>query len=944
MTGLPSKIHVLAELERCGIEYSWAGKESVRCLCPFHDDHSPSCTIDVEQRKFKCWTAACGAKGDFVTFLAGALKSTRAVVLVDLAKRYDLEDGKIINPETVERYHSQIWTAEPLMRALHERGVTDDMIRRHRLGEHDKRITIPVRNENGLTVNIRRYLPGAPGKDKMRNTRGYGKRPRLYPVEQLQYDEVLVVGGEMKAIVAAAELNEHGVGCVTATSGEGNWHPTLTELLRGKSRLWVCMDVDDAGDAAANALCAQLHSATPWLGKVVLPLDTDKYPKGDVNDYVASEDGRLWPLLETCERWEPTVPVEETPSEPEVVTLQAASHAGYANKRVRLRAVVSAMDTAPYAIPRDVVVNCDRSQKECAVCPVFASTSTEYTVPCESAAVIEMVSAQRGVQREALMRGLRVPVSCKSVDFKVETYYNVEDTRVSPQLEIADRAVERVMQPALCIGDGLELNESYEMVGRMHPHPRTQQATLLFSAYKPTQDALSTYTPSGLEELDVFRPDEWTADGVRARLHDLYSDFEANVTRIFRRRELHLMIDLAFHSPLLLTFDERVVKGWVEVLVVGDSAQGKTETFTGLMRHYRLGEKVECKNASVAGLLGGLQQMGNRWFVSWGVIPTHDKRLVCLEELKGASVEVISKLTDMRSSGVAEIPKIEKRRTHARTRLVALSNPRSDRPMSAYNFGVEAIRELIGGLEDIRRFDAALVVSKSDVPAAVVNKLQQDRPSVPHVYETDACRALLLWTWTRDPREVEFVDGATKAVMRHATDLCGEFTDSVPLVDRGSMRLKLARLAAACAARTFSTSEDRLRLHVRPCHVQFVTEFLRKHYSSPTFGYKDYTDAVRLTEAVVDPEAVKRKINDTPFPVDFVKQMLHKTHIELTDVQDWTTCDRQTAMSIVSLFVRKHALVRHRGAYHKTPPFIQLLRAMLENDEAVERPDFMQEF
>ena len=235
---------------------------------------------------------------------------------------------------------------------------------------------------------------------------------------------------------------------------------------------------------------------------------------------------------------------------------------------------------------------------------------------------------------------------------------------------------------------------------------------------------------------------------------------------------------------------------------------------------------MECKNATVAGLLGGLQQMGNRWFVTWGVIPTHDKRLVVLEELKGTSVEVISKLTDMRSSGVAEIPKIEKRRTHARTRLIALSNPRSDRPLSSYNFGIESIKELIGGLEDVRRFDFALLVSNTEIDAATLNKLQQYRPAGNQIFDAESCRRLILWAWTREPSQIQYGSGAYEQILSEATRLCSIFTESIPLVDRGSMRLKLARLSASLACRTFSCDDTLENVIIRECHVEYISKLL----------------------------------------------------------------------------------------------------------------------
>lgn len=43
-----------------------AGK-NFKCVCPFHDDHRPSLTLDREWQNYKCW--ACGAAGDVVTFV-----------------------------------------------------------------------------------------------------------------------------------------------------------------------------------------------------------------------------------------------------------------------------------------------------------------------------------------------------------------------------------------------------------------------------------------------------------------------------------------------------------------------------------------------------------------------------------------------------------------------------------------------------------------------------------------------------------------------------------------------------------------------------------------------------------------------------------------------------------------------------------------------------------
>jgi hypothetical protein len=929
-------VNTIAELERCGIVFEFAGADEIKIVCPFHDDKSPSCGVNVRKGLFRCQSAECGKTGDVVTLLARYLKTTRAVVLHDLATRYDLVLDKTISPAIVEEYHARIWNAGPLLDALHARGVTDELIRYYRFGEYEGRVTIPITNRRKEYVNLRKYLPGAPGKDKMRNAKGFGEI-RLYPIEQLEFPEIVVCGGECKAIVAAYQLNAYNIGALCATAGESNWDVELTKQLAGKAKIWVCLDIDKGGKAAAELLALQLRQVAHWVGVVELPLDPDKYPKGDVNDFVKSEGGQLHPLLIDCPEYEPKIVRQEFTdlADPVDLDLTHAIHADRAKQRVRVKSVVSTMDTAPYIIPKEIDILCSRDEKCCGGCQVYLTDSQKFIIPAESPAILEMVAAPLAGQMDVIKKSVGIPKQCRSCDFQATTHYNVEDARVSPNLEITNRSADRVMQPALCIGGGLELNECYHFVGRMFPHPKTQQATLLISSYEPTQDALSSYKCDDLGDLAAFWPIDWSTESIDAKLAEIYDDLAANVTHIFRRRDIHLIADLTYHSPLLFDFDGKVTKGWVETLVLGDSAQGKTECVLGLQRHYNLGEKIECKNATVAGLLGGLQQMGTRWFVSWGLFPTHDKRLVILEELKGAHTETISKLTDMRSSGIAEIPKIEKRRTAARTRFIALSNPRSDMKMAQYSFGIQAVKELIGGLEDVRRFDAVLLVSSNEINADDLNVLQRERPQVPHVYTGDLCRKLILWTWTRTREQVIFTEDAVVRALHHATELCSKFTDAIPIVDRGSMRVKLARLAAALAGRLFSCDETGEKLIVHAAHVDYIAAMLERWYSSPVFGYLDFTRALQLTQNLLDPDEITNQIRATPYPRDLVKALLAATDIELTDFRDWCGWEQSQAQILLSFFVRKHALARHKRIYRKTTPFILYLKNLLDTSDSL---------
>ncbi len=933
---MPNEISVLAELERYGLRYTWAGDDEVKVRCPFHDDSTPSCNVNISKRVFSCRAAGCEKSGDIITLLAGHAKRTRAQVLEELGSRYNLTDVKVVDPAVVERWHDRIWQAEPLLKALRDRAVTVELIKEYRLGEDEGRVTIPIRNEYGDVVNVRKYLPGAPGPDKMRNMRGRGA-VRWFPIEQLRFSSIVICGGEMKAIVAAAQLNKHGIGAITATQGEGLIPVELLKMLTGKT-VYVCMDVDSHGIEAAEKICAAVRPIASELYKCALPLDTEKFPKGDVNDYVA-QGGDMRVVIDMAELWQPAVKQALSNDDPEVIHLSAAANARYAGKRVKTVAIVTAMDTAPYVVPKDVVVACDKSQRECAICPVWPSSDNRFQVPIESAAILEVIAAPKIRVHDAIQGAIGIPKTCRVCSFTPEAYYNAEDVRLSPQLEITNRAADQKTQPAVCIGDGLEMNESYSLIGRMYPHPQTQQSTLLISKYDPTQDALSTYECKDLDRLQMFQPRDWTIEALQEKLDDIYTDFEHHVTRIFQRRDLHLTIDLVYHSPLLVRVDHKVVKGWVEALVVGDSSNGKSETALGMMRYYGLGERLECKNATVAGLLGGLQQMGSgRWFVTWGFIPRHDKRLVILEELKGTSVEVISKLTDMRSSGVAELSKIEKQRTHARTRILAISNPRSDREISTYGYGVEAIKELIGGLEDIRRFDMCLITANSDVDLSVINRIQAQPNGKVTKYPSDICRALVLWAWTRQVDQVQIDDNVARYAMDAATRLCQRFTDAIPIIDRGSARYKIIRLAAALAARTFSCTDDMKSIIVRACHVEYIEKLLDRVYSARSFGYAEFTEAISSTSKLADPDTIKNAIANLPFPYDFIESLLRRDRIESQDIQDWCGWERKEANDLLSILVRKHALVRDSRGYRKTSPFIALLKEISESRTMPDRP------
>jgi hypothetical protein len=233
------------------------------------------------------------------------------------------------------------------------------------------------------------------------------------------------------------------------------------------------------------------------------------------------------------------------------------------------------------------------------------------------------------------------------------------------------------------------------------------------------------------------------------------------------------------------------------------------------------------------------------------------------------------------------------------------------------------------------------LVASSEIDPAELNVLQCDRPQVEHVYTSPLCRELVLWTWTRGSDQVRFDEAAHRRILQLATELCGDFSDTIPIVDRGSMRYKLARLSAAVAARTFSREDD--DLVVRACHVDFTFRTLRRVYNGDVFGYRGFTDAVKAQQTLAHPKDLLKYVNTLSFPRHFVTQILEANLVDLQDLQDWCAFDRSEAQHLLSTLVRHRALRRTDRRYRKTPAFIEMLKHSLSNGGIVDRPDFIKE-
>jgi hypothetical protein len=296
-------------------------------------------------------------------------------------------------------------------------------------------------------------------------------------------------------------------------------------------------------------------------------------------------------------------------------------------------------------------------------------------------------------------------------------------------------------------------------------------------------------------------------------------------------------MDLVWHSVLEFEFDQKVIRrGWLEAVVVGDTRTGKSEIASQIQHHYGFGEIVSGENTSYAGLVGGAIKYDDSWFVKWGRIPLNDRRMVIIDEVTGMAVEDIALMSGIRETGIADITKIESQRANARTRGLWIGNVRPPKlDLSEYEYGCEALKDIIGMPEDIARFDYAMSSAANEVSSQIVNS-DRHIPADSFEYDSESCGLLVLWAWSRGRDSIQFQREALEACWRHAIEMGEIYTTKVPLVMASNQRIKLARIGAAIAARVFST-DDGENLIVTAEHIDAARWILDKFYSKESFGY-----------------------------------------------------------------------------------------------------------
>lgn len=866
----------------------WNGDHNSNVLCPFHNDSTPSLSLNINGKGGTfCHGCDKGKAGSIIHFekllTTGKLTDEQAAEIIYLEHFVTPIATDAVEIEKSIHQKQKNLEYNPRIKELirTELGLDEETIEAFGLGYDPakRRVLIPIFDNYDNLVNYRRYiLPSMrydPAVPKMINTKGHGSPPQLFPLDKVnallsskQPPLFLpMMAGERDTMLAW----NMGIPAFTATVGEGSWRPEWSDIIKKWGVIvGVVQDNDPlkdgkrVGEIAAKKRLAELREA--GIRSYIIPIpEPEKYKdfsKWALETGATADD--FFKLVAEAQKngaddndiiiddIDPDLPSRPFPNviDPTKITKDGLYNVtdirirpDLLNTKIQVHAIVSGSMTRTYSVPN-----------------VFNIGGTRYLLP-PSRELVHMVRTGD----EAIEKYIKKLYKTKTKPKAVDTI-PVTEVEIIPVIQ-PDRDTPYVVQRCFVIGPDVKTNMPYAMHIIPTTLMETQEIVGLIVDVEPINNTLDTFelTEEIRLELNKFKCDKRSPEGIFNHLIKNCDSIAKRHTGISHRNDWHAVALLTWMSPLKFNLSrEGEQRGWVNALALGDTETGKSKVSHALRKLFACGTFVNSENCTFVGMVGGaVKAAGGQFMLRWGKIPLYNRQLVVVEELSGLNTDEISHLSEVRSSGVARLDKGGlSGETPAQTRLLFLSNVRAKTgALGTAASGVRELQELIGHLEDIARFDLIITLVDSEVSDIIINRDKTGDDHTPFTEEEiNRYRLLVKFIWSIRPDQIEVTDDAYRACLELTLELAKRYHPSVPIFKAGSGRFKIARLACAIACSQFAWDETKERIVVEPKHVMAVKLLLTRLYDKPSLGYARYSRQRFFLEQIRDEDKLKSAI------------------------------------------------------------------------------------
>ena len=839
--------------------------------CPFTENHSGKNTgnfkVNTHTGQYHCY--GCEESGNIYTFVKKIVKQEKPLLyLAELLGINHSEKKDIISSEYVEKANKALLEDnEKLSFLIETLNIKQDVINELKIGyvKELDRYTIPVLDHFSNYVNIRKWNPNS--KPKIYGIKGKNQ-DRLYPINKLDHSKIFIFEGEKDCLLALSL----GINAITNTGGAKVWPYAYNYKFKGKEVV-ICMDTDGIGKKQSIKRASSLYPYAKSVKIIDLPLNEDQYPAGDFFDYIVKEGNTLEQFLELEKNSMVFTPEEEDEYK---LSLAESEYPKYHNKKCILTNIlVCGKEQYKYAgVPHKVLAKCKSpkrgEEKKCESC-ALANGDQYYEIEKFDKDLLKLLSEQLREKELAKKLDINPVVNCKDICYEHMETYNVHTLIVEPELIETDTTKDEIsftpLKSKIYVVDdrGVDIDTSklYNFKALSTSDPKDGTSCHIAYDFEECDSliSLNSLTTEDINELKRFQVKD--GETIQSKLDDIYKEYSAK-SGIYKRNDVFLAMDLSYHSAIGFKFGGKpITKGWVEVAIIGDSGVGKSKIARFLTQYYKLGEIVSGESLTLPGLVAATVKSKDSWMIEWGRLPINDRRLVVIEETSGLSTDEISKMTEIRSQGIAYKTGVTSAKSMARTRIIWISNPRKNNlGIKQFNYGCMVFPDVFGTSEDIRRIDLGLVLMQDDHSDEELKDilLKGQNTTVEDYYTSEISSTMVKFAWAIKSKDIKIEDGVFELVVNKTYELVKLYSNTIPLIEKASSREKIIRMSVALAIRLFNINDNR-QVVVTKEHVEYIAEFLNRTYSAKNVNYKRYSKSVDSKEKLKDKLTIFNVLN-----------------------------------------------------------------------------------
>ena len=786
-------------------------KTEVKVCCPFHSDTDPSMSLNLETGEWYCHSCK---KGGLVEGFLREVGTHETNYYENLTQIYE---KIIVDKPNILKF------------MLDANGLSMDVIKKYRIGydNSSNRWTIPFINADGVVIGYKKYAPTNITNKMVQ----LGNKTSVYPLDMLDKDYLIFTEGEMDALC----LISNGFNALTLEP-PNNFDVVDTLDINNKPCI-LCYDTDETGRVNTSKVIKKLYSKTTKI-KIL-----DLAPYKDAKDYLNNCGKEKFTTLieETC-FYEPKSTYEYMP----LPMLLSAEKYGVT---YTTDVAIIGKHTNYKLLPKSLVMTCgyDDENTLCSKCPmaVYGGTYSLESIPYTFEEISSIMHTDNRFVSAFMKRMLRIPHKCYAVSFKYNTHVPLATVKVNSIIGSGTTKIEQQECVVMAADNDLQVNRNY-LADATFVRSHMDNARLVFLENITPSDQQLRYdiSPALLLFNDQNQMSVWD------KYIDILDDLEQH-TKIAERKIMLMALDLMFHSPLYVKLEDEEYKGYIDMIIIGDTRTGKSKAANGLIKLYQLGTMIGSENASIAGIIGGISMFSNNSYLSWGILPQNDKKLVILDEANSLSSEIIDKLSYIRSTGIAEIVKINTNKTSARVRLCMITNPISGGNLSRNTYGIEEISNFAKSNQDVSRFDYAAVVQANPDQNIIVAKK-------PLKYDEDSFYNLVRFAWNLSPDKIKYAFSFAELVTFSQREAM-QYQCDLPLIERNSFHEKVLRVATAVAVRTFNYIDGNILVEKK--HLDFASKFFYELYADRENGYLAYATRKQANLNKVDFAKIKNNLN-----------------------------------------------------------------------------------